>query len=170
MKNKNSVADMPPLIRVLLILSLAPSVFGAEILHQKKFNTTWRIGSEEFEISIGIPENWKIDDDIAYDTAGTKRIEISTNGKFSSRLITGKKIIYRQSLRPDVTVLLSEEQNSAETGNKMVSGKLFACYIVLRNSEYQEIHFFDWHNRPSNRELFMTMVKHVVISKLRRKI
>ncbi|AFM13431.1 hypothetical protein [Turneriella parva] len=138
----------------------------AEDMTVKLLSLTWR-GNPEIQIDLQIPLKWEISGTMARDEKSKKRVELSVSEDFNDSEIRGKKIIYKNAYDKEFEIITIMEKNDAETGTGVVSGTVYECYVIHNRKKVQLIHFFDWQGAPSNKKLYIEMMKNIKIRKAR---
>lgn len=138
----------------------------AEPALTNKLSKKRQIGEQYYQITLPIPEKWTPKSGIARDEKNDKRIEFSIADIFDRATLNGLKIISQTHYDRDFELKVTEEENEAETGSGVVKGKIYGLYIVLKNQHYQRVAFFDWQGTPSNKKLYLEMIRDIEIRKV----
>jgi hypothetical protein len=150
---------------VVLLIVLVKSALIADVSNIQ-MNEKWQTGNQEAEIILSVPPRWKIQPGMARDEKNNKRIEFSIADSYDRSTLRGLKIISRKKYDSEFELVVAEEQNEAETGTGVVKGTVYALHIIYRGKSYQRIAFFDWQGTPSNKKLYLEIIKDIKIHQM----
>jgi hypothetical protein len=152
-------------IKFIILFVLTAGATCAEQVVTKRMSKAWR-GNPKIEIDLQISSKWEIDGGMASDEKRRKRIEFSVSDAFSNSEVRDKTIIYRNNYDNEFEIIVTEEQNEAESGTGVMRGTVYGCYIVHNKKDFQLIHFFDKQGRPVMKSLFLEIIKNIKIRKV----
>lgn len=157
---------MKTTIFILLAVGFSLSVSAEEALNQRMVEIWQPRNEAQFQITINVPSRWDISPGMARDENNAKRIEFGEAAILERSTFKGLKITMRKKYDTNITLVLGDAPNEAETGYGVIKGTVYKLFVVFENKYYQCITFYDWQGSPSQKKLFLEMIKNIQIKKL----
>lgn len=132
---------------------------------RQSWREEWRGKKQPIQITLSIPATWQCTKYSASDENGIKRIEYGSSGFLDTTVLSSTKNLLRQDYDADFQLILTESENEAETGDKVVKGQIYELYVIYQGKHYQRIFFYDWQDISSQKTLFIEIIKNIRIQK-----